>query len=169
MKAATAPTITADLQNRGEYVLRAECTIPAPVDEVFAFFSDAFQLEALTPPWMKFSVLTPAPIEMRSGVLIDYQLRVRRIPLRWQSEITVWEPGRRFVDVQRRGPYRYWRHEHLFEPTPHGTQVIDRVEYAVPGGDLVHRLLVRRDLLEIFAYRQKMLVELFANRLAASA
>ena len=155
------PTIHPDPNRAGGYLLRAASLRPPPLDHLFAFFSDAFQLEALTPPWMNFHVLTPAPIEMCKGLLIDYKLRVRGLPLRWQSEITVWEPGKRFVDEQRRGPYRYWRHEHLFEPSGEGTRVIDLVQYAVPGGRLINWLLVGRDLEKIFAYRQQKLAELF--------
>jgi ligand-binding SRPBCC domain-containing protein len=86
--------------------LEASHWLPHPREGVFDFFSDAFQLEALTPPWMHFPVLTPAPIHMESEVLIDYRLRVHGIPLRWQSCISSREAPVRFVDVQTRGPYR---------------------------------------------------------------
>jgi ligand-binding SRPBCC domain-containing protein len=121
--------------------------------EVFSFFADARNLEAITPPWLQFEILTPGEIEMRVGALIDYRLRVHCVPVRWQTEITRWEPGRCFVDEQRRGPYRYWRHTHTFSDLDGGTLCRDEVEYAVPGGRLVNWLLVRRDIEEIFAYR----------------
>jgi ligand-binding SRPBCC domain-containing protein len=138
-----------------------ELWLPRPVDEVFPFFADAANLEILTPPWLKFSIVTQQPIEMRAGTLIDYRLRVRGIPVRWQSEITVWEPPRRFVDEARRGPYRLWRHEHTFEPKGEGTLCRDHVSYAVPFDFLVHRFLVRPDVEKIFAFRERKLREIF--------
>jgi len=141
--------------------LESEIWLPRPVAEVFSFFSDARNLEKITPPWLRFTVVTPEPIEMRPGTLIDYRLRVHGIPLRWRSEITVWEPPHRFADEQRRGPYRFWHHEHLFEERDGGTLARDRVDFGVLGGRLAERLFVRRDVERIFAYRQKMLEELF--------
>jgi ligand-binding SRPBCC domain-containing protein len=144
------------------YLLRAECFVARPLEEVFSFFADATNLEAITPRWIRFSVATPPPIEMRRGLLIDYRLRIRGVPMRWQSEITAWEPPYRFVDEARRGPYKFWRHEHRFEATAEGTRVIDEVNYGVPGGRLVHWLLVGRDVKGIFRYRQAKLQEIFA-------
>src|SRR5688500_5927578 len=103
--------ITLERAPRG-FLLRAECIVPRSIDEVFAFFADAMNLERITPPSVRFRVVTPLPITMRKGALIDYKLRVRGLPIRWQSEITAWEPQRRFIDEQRRGPYKFWRHEH---------------------------------------------------------
>jgi len=97
------------------------------------------------------------------GTKIDYKLRIRGIPVRWQSEITVWEPPFRFVDEQRRGPYRTWIHEHRFEPRDEGTLVTDIVRYAVIGGPLIQRWLVSKDLVRIFDYRQKQLEKIFAE------
>ncbi len=133
--------------------LRRELWISRPHDEVFAFFADAANLEFLTPPWLNFHILTPRPIAMRVGTLIDYRLRIRGIPLRWQSEITAWEPPVRFVDEQVRGPFRRWIHEHRLEPRDGGTLAIDRVRYAAPGGALINWLLVRHDVARIFDYR----------------
>ena len=138
--------------------------VAAPRDEVFPFFADAHNLEAITPPWLRFRLLTPAPIEMRPGARIDYTLRLRGVPVRWTSEITVWEPPLRFVDEQRRGPYRRWIHEHTFTEQEGGTLVTDRVDYAAPGGRVVERLLVDRDLERIFAYRRARLAELLSGR-----
>lgn len=149
---------------RGGYILHAECLLPRPIDEVFEFFSDACNLEQLTPSWLKFTVLTPAPIEMQKGQLIDYRLRVRGIPLRWQSEISEWDPPYKFVDESRKGPYKFWHHQHIFESEGDNTRVIDIVHYGVPGGALIHSLFVRRDVEKIFAYRQKVLHELFPKR-----
>jgi ligand-binding SRPBCC domain-containing protein len=148
------------------YRLHAACTVPRDLDEVFTFFSNAANLERITPPWIRFQVLTTPPLTMRKGLLIDYKLRIRGLPLRWQSEITAWEPQSYFVDEQRRGPYSFWRHEHRFEPCDEGTRVIDDVNYGVPGGPLVHALLVRRDVAAIFHYRQQALLELFPTAAA---
>jgi ligand-binding SRPBCC domain-containing protein len=140
--------------------------LPRPIEEVFGFFADAHNLDALTPPWLHFHVVTPDPIVLRPGAIIDYRLRLHGIPITWQSEITVWEAPKRFVDVQRRGPYRQWIHEHRFEPRDGGTWIHDRVEYAVLGGwvePLVHRWLVATDLCRIFAYRAEQLQKRFGN------
>ena len=155
------PELIIERAPRG-YRLRAECVVPRPLAEVFDFFSAAANLEQLTPPLVQFHVVTPQPIVMRQGLLIDYKLRIHGLPIKWQSEITAWEPQRRFVDEQRRGPYKFWRHEHLFEPCDGGTRVIDNVHYGVPGGRLIHWLAVGRDVRRIFAYRQEMLAQLFS-------
>lgn len=141
-----------------------ELWLPRPVDEVFGFFSDAQNLQQITPDWLHFSTLTPGPIRMERGALIDYRLRLRGIPMRWQTEITAWEPPRRFVDEQRRGPYRVWIHEHQFKAVNGGTLASDLVQYAVPGGALVNWLFVRRDVQRIFEFRRLKLLEIFGNR-----
>ena len=141
--------------------LQAIQFLPHPRDRVCDFFSDAFQLEVITPPWLHFRVLTPAPIRIEAGTLIDYRLRLHGIPIRWQSRISIWEPPCRFVDEQMRGPYRRWYHEHTFENADGGTLCRDHVHYAVPGGRLIDALVVRRDLSKIFSYRQKKLRRLF--------
>jgi ligand-binding SRPBCC domain-containing protein len=142
------------------FEFRTELWLPRPRHEVFPFFADANNLQAITPPWLNFHVLTPK-IEIRAGALIDYRLRVRGIPLRWRTHIKVWEPPGRFVDEQLRGPYRRWVHEHTFEESNGGTLCRDHVQYAVWGGRLVDRLLVRRDVRKIFEFRQQRLNELF--------
>jgi ligand-binding SRPBCC domain-containing protein len=133
------------------------------LDEVFPFFSDARNLEHLTPPWLRFEVLTAGEISITAGSRIDYRLRVRGIPLRWQSEITEWNPPHRFVDEQLRGPYRLWIHEHLFCEQDGLTLAEDRVQYAVPGGAWINRLLVAPDLARVFQYRREKLAELFGE------
>jgi len=135
--------------------------LPRPRAELVPFFADAANLGRLTPPWLDFRILTPPPIEMRAGALIDYRLKVHGVPLRWRTRIAVWEPPERFVDEQVRGPYRRWVHEHSFVERDGGTLCRDDVRYAVLGGALVDRLLVRRDVERIFAYRRKVLSELF--------
>lgn len=151
------------------FELTSEVLLPRPRDEVFPFFADAGNLERLTPPWLRFEVLTPQPIAMRPAAVIEYRLRLRGLPVRWRSEITAWEPPFRFVDEQRRGPYRLWIHEHRFEEREGRTLVGDRVRYAVPGGPLleglVNRLLVRPDLERIFAFRRAVLLRLFGPAL----
>jgi ligand-binding SRPBCC domain-containing protein len=144
-------------------ILESELFLPRPRVEVFPFFADAFNLERITPAWLRFRILTPPPIEMRPGLRIDYALRLHGLPLRWQSEITAWEPPDRFVDEQRRGPYRLWRHEHTFEELDGGTLVRDRVRYEVPGGGLVDRVLVRRDLDRIFSFRREAIARLLGG------
>lgn len=135
--------------------------LPRPRAEVFPFFADAANLQAITPPWLDFRILTPGPIAMRPGALIDYRLKLRGFPIRWRTQITVWEPPFRFVDRQLKGPYRQWVHEHSFEEKDGGTLCRDRVDYAVPGGALVNRIFVQRDVETIFAYRRGQLERLF--------
>ena len=142
--------------------LQRSQVVARPLDEVFAFFSDAANLERITPPWLGFRMVTPTPVAMRVGALIDYELRLRGIPLRWTSRIEEWEPGVGFVDAQVRGPYRLWHHRHRFAPHPRGTLVEDDVHYALPLGPLgaVALPLVRRDLAGIFEHRQKTVAAL---------
>ena len=149
-------------EDGGAFTLHAEQWVPRPPSVVFPFFADAANLNTLTPPWLHFEILTPRPIAMQPGTLIDYRLRLRGLPIRWQSEITVWEPQRRFVDEQRRGPYRLWHHEHTFTERDGGTLVSDKVRYGVWGGVLIERWFVRPDIRRIFAYRQQKLQELLA-------
>jgi len=139
----------------------SELWLPRPPEEVFPFFADASNLERLTPPFLRFRILTPRPIEMRPGALIDYRLRVHGVPLGWRTRIEAWEPPHRFVDLQLRGPYRLWHHTHTFEARDGGTLCRDVVRYAVRGGALVDRLFVRRDVARIFAYRAEVLRDLF--------
>jgi len=146
------------------HVFATELWLPTPREKVFPFFADARNLETLTPPWLHFHVLTPGEIPMRTGALIDYQLRIHGVPVRWRTEITAWHPPAGFTDEQRRGPYRLWRHIHTFAEKHGGTQCQDRVEYAVPGGALVNRLWVRRDVEKIFAYRAAALQKHFGGQ-----
>jgi ligand-binding SRPBCC domain-containing protein len=136
--------------------------LPLPLEQVFAFFSDAGNLQAITPEWVGFEILTPRPIAMQAGALIDYRIRLHGIPLRWRTQITVWDPPYRFVDEQLRGPYTLWRHEHRFEKTIDGTLMTDAISYRmmldwVPGASLIHRFFVRPDLERIFNYRRSAL------------
>jgi ligand-binding SRPBCC domain-containing protein len=138
--------------------LEREQLLPLSPDKAFEFFADAMRLEAITPPWLHFRVLTPAPIEMRAGAAIEYRLRLHGVPLRWLTRIESWEPGHRFADVQVRGPYRVWHHTHLFEPHAAGTSMRDLVRYALPlgaVGRLAGAAFVRRDLERIFDFRRE--------------
>jgi len=139
------------------HVFQAELWLPLPREKVFPFFATARNLEALTPPWLNFRVLTSGEIEMRVGAIIDYQLRIHGLPVRWRTEITGWNPPFSFCDEQRRGPYRRWSHTHTFTEQAGGTLCRDEVIYAVLGGSLVNWLLVRRDVVKIFAYRSEAL------------
>lgn len=147
--------------------LHSEVTLDRSLDEVFDFFADAANLEAITPPELRFRILTPGPIEMRQGTLIEYRLSLYGVPFRWLTEISIWEPGERFVDRQLRGPFGLWIHEHRFEALgPSKTRIRDEVHYAVPlepFGRLAHPL-VRRKLDRIFSYREQRVAELLPPR-----
>lgn len=144
-----------------EFTFQAETGVPRPRTEVFPFFAEARNLQTLTPPWLKFEVLTPGPIILRAGTLIDYRITVHGLPIRWRTEIAEWEPPYRFVDVQLRGPYTLWHHTHTFEENAGGTGCRDLVRYRPRGGALINWLFVRRDVERIFQYRQQRLRELF--------
>ena len=140
---------------------RSEIWLPRPRAEVFAFFADAGNLERLTPPWLGFEILTPRPIAMRPGARIDYRLKIHGLPIRWKTEITAWDPPRQFVDEQLSGPYRLWHHTHTFIEEGDGTRVVDRVRYAMFGGRWIHKLFVERDVRTIFAFRERVLRDIF--------
>ena len=141
--------------------LKKQIWVPQPREKVFGFFSDPQNLDRLTPQWLNFKILNAPPLVMAPGTLLDYRLRLRGIPIRWRSEITAWEPPARFVDQQTQGPYSLWIHEHLFEEFEGGSLVKDNIEYAVPGGRLVQKLLVASDLERIFQYRHRVFEEMF--------
>jgi ligand-binding SRPBCC domain-containing protein len=150
------------------HTLQREQLLPGTPHEVFPFFADARNLEAITPPLLRFRVLTPEPLEMRVGTHIQYRLRLRGVPVSWHTTIQAWEPPHRFVDVQLRGPYALWHHTHTFAPAPggDGTVMRDVVRYAIgfgPFGELAHRFLVRRDLAAIFDFRAEAIPRLLAT------
>lgn len=142
---------------------QSELLLPLPPEQLFEFFADAANLEALTPPWVHFHIVTPVPITMRAGVLIDYRVRIHGIPLRWRTRINAWGPPHRFVDEQIHGPYRQWIHEHTFEARDGGTLARDVVRYAVPLDFITHRWLVRPDVERIFNYRTEILRNRFCT------
>ena len=140
--------------------------VPASLDRVFAFFSDAENLEALTPEWLRFQILTPLPIAMAAGTLIDYRLRWHGIPLRWRTEITDWQPPYRFQDLQIKGPYQLWHHTHRFQAVDSGTLISDHVRYSLPFGILgraAYAFSVQRNVERIFEYRQQKVRALFGD------
>ncbi len=147
------------------HTLSREQFLDRPPAEVFPFFADARNLEAITPPLLRFRVVTPDPIEMRVGTLIQYRLRLRGVPVNWLTTIQAWDPPHRFVDVQLRGPYALWHHTHdLRDDGAGGTVMRDVVRYAIgfgPLGELAHRLLVRRDLEAIFDFRHRHIAQKF--------
>jgi ligand-binding SRPBCC domain-containing protein len=148
------------------HVLERQQWVPRPPDEVFPFFAEAANLERLTPPWMRFEMLTPPPIEMTVGTHIQYRVHWWFLPIRWLTEIVEWSPPTRFVDVQLRGPYKLWHHTHTFEPVDGGTLIRDTVRYALPLGPLgqaAHRLAVRQDLKAIFDYRARRVSRFLAS------
>ena len=133
------------------------------IEEVFGFFSDPANLGAITPAWLHFEVVASSTPSVCAGTVLDYKLRLHGIPLRWRSLISVWEPPRRFVDEQVRGPYRSWRHEHRFEALGERTRVVDTVSFSAPGGLLVERLLLRTNLKTIFDHRARALAQRFGE------
>lgn len=147
------------------YTLSFAQQVCRPLAEVFDFFSRAENLEILTPAWLNFKILDVMPQPVQQGTLIHYSLRVHGIPLRWTSEIVEWEPPHRFVDLQLRGPYKLWRHEHRFEASDGGTLISDKVELALPLGVLgrmVYKIKVKSDVEEIFAFRKEKIRALFS-------
>ena len=147
-----------------EEVFTTHQDVSRPRDEVFRFFADPGNLARLTPPWLGFRILTPAPLPAGEGAVFDYRLRVRGLPLRWRTLIETWVEGRRFTDRQLRGPYALWHHTHLFLDLPGGgTRIVDRVRYRVGWGcfgSLVTALWVRPDVERIFRFRKEAVLRL---------
>jgi len=149
------------------YELRREMVIPQPLEEVFEWFSDARNLEVLTPDFLHFKILTPTPIEMKPGARIEYSIRIHGIPVRWKTLIETWDVGKSFTDTQTSGPYKLWHHTHRFRAQQGGTWMEDVVRYALPLGplgQLAHWLMVKRDVATIFDYRAMKIGELFPAR-----
>lgn len=162
------PPISIERHTDEGFVLSAELVINQPINEVFSFFSSAENLEKITPPWLHFNIVTPTPIEMQKGALIDYRLKLHGLPIKWRTEIEAWLPPHRFVDQQLRGPYKKWYHEHTFESLgPNRTLAKDNVHYIPRFGSLVHKYFVRPDLEKIFGYRQEQLQKHFATMMPA--
>lgn len=145
------------------YHLRTELWLPQSRAEIFQFFADPKNLERLTPHWLRFEIINEAPQLMRAGARLEYRLRIHGVPIKWQSEISVWNPPHRFVDRQTKGPYHFWEHEHSFSEHQGGTLVNDNVRYSVFGGALVNRFFVAPDLDRIFNYRHTALKAIFKS------
>jgi ligand-binding SRPBCC domain-containing protein len=152
-----------------EHCLTTQLWVPRTPQEIFPFFADAANLNSLTPPWLSFRILTPLPIQMQEGALIDYRIRLKGIPMGWRTRIGAWQPPFRFVDEQVRGPYLLWQHEHRFEPQEGGTLCVDVVRYKHIGGPLAQTLMVGPDLDRIFAYRKQRMQELWSTPRPAAA
>ena len=146
------------------HILETEQFVPRPLKDVFAFFEAPENLARITPSAMGFTTLTPSPITMKEGALIDYTIRLGGLPLHWRTLISEYSPPFRFVDEQLAGPYTFWHHTHEFEEVEGGTLIRDTVRYLLPFGPLgrlVHSLFVRRQLESIFAYRHKVIAKQF--------
>jgi len=164
----TGPTITRDGK---DWRVCMSQWLPLPPDALFTFFGDAHNLEKVTPALLNFHVVTPKPIDMKTGTLIDYKLKERSVPMRWRTKIESWNPPHSFIDTQLRGPYKLWHHTHTFTPERDGTRCDDVVRYRPPGGPLaplINKLAVQRDVLAIFKYRAQWLNENFAAPLAGA-
>jgi hypothetical protein len=154
------------------YTLRREQWIERPIDQAFAFFADAHNLEAITPPWVGFKILSMSTASIEQGTTIRYRLLLHGIPFHWRTEICEWNPPHGFVDEQSKGPYKQWRHAHRFEAYGDRTKMIDEVQYALPFGvlgQLVHAVKVRRDVGRIFDYRRLQIDALFGRPAKNSA
>ena len=152
--------------NPETYILRREEWIARPIDEVFAFFADAKNLEKITPPWLGFKILFMSTDAIEEGTTIRYRLRFHGIPIHWRTEICAWNPPHGFVDEQTRGPYKRWHHTHRFEAHGNRTKMTDEVQYSLPFGVLgriVHAVKVRRDVARIFDYRHVQIDLLFSQ------
>ena len=147
-----------------EHILERKQIIERPLKEVFDFFADAGNLEKITPPELNFHITTPQPIDIKKGALIDYELKLRGIPIRWKTEITEWNPPFDFVDTALKSPYKQWIHLHTFEESARGETIMrDRVRYRLPLeplGDIAH-FYVKKELKYIFDYRYKVIEEIF--------
>jgi len=145
------------------HILERSQVVPLPRADVFSFFADARNLEAITPRFLRFQILPPVPSAIETGTRIDYRLSLFGVPFRWRTRIAAWEPGFRFVDVQERGPFALWHHTHAFADVEGGTLVSDQVEYRLPLGalgDLAHPIMVGRTLSRVFDHRRDRVAEL---------
>ncbi|MDZ4694504.1 MAG: SRPBCC family protein [Deltaproteobacteria bacterium] len=157
------------LQPPGRYVLRREQIVAAPLEKVFEFFSDAVNLERLTPAFLRFAITTAMPIRMQAGTELEYTLRLLGKRIDWKTLIRDFDPPHSFVDVQVRGPYSLWHHRHTFESCNQGTRMVDHIDYDVPLGPLgsmAHVVMVRPMLERIFDYRARIVSQLFPSETA---
>ena len=154
-----------------EHLLSRKQIINLPLRETFSFFSDAENLERITPPELDFRITTRRPIKIKRGTLIDYRLKLRGIPISWQTEISQWDPPYAFVDQALKSPYKQWIHLHEFKELPDGqTEMIDEVRYRLPFepfGDIMH-WYVRGELNYIFDFRSKAVSEILGKNKATA-
>ena len=165
MNRSTDEVLITNMFNK-TFRLEQEQLVAAPRTEVFSFFSNAFNLERLTPPFLNFKILTPAPIDIQRDTIIEYRIKLFGIPMYWRTRILNFEPEYSFVDSQERGPYTLWHHTHTFEETDDGPLMKDIVLYRLPLGPLgrlAHFLFVRRTLKRIFSYRRDALADLMGE------
>jgi len=152
-----------------EHILKRSLTLNLPRERVFAFFADAGNLERITPPQLNFHIITPQPIDIKQGALIDYKLKLRGLPLIWRTVISVWRPPFEFVDEALKSPYKQWIHRHTFTALPDGaTQIDDEVRYRLPLeplGDIAH-FLVKKELNYIFDFRNRAVAEILRTNAA---
>ncbi len=161
LAAVCTPEVRAGVQ-----VFETRQWVHRPVDELWGFFTEAENLEAITPPWLNFRIVAKSTPSIEKGTLIDYRLRIRGVPARWRTLIESWEPMKRFVDIQLKGPYAKWHHTHDFEPLKGGTLLTDRVVYRLPVGvlgDAVAGGVVGRDIARIFGYRREVIQKRFGQ------
>ncbi len=151
------------------FTLTRSIWLPHAVEDVFPFFADAANLGRITPPELRFQILTPLPIEMETGVHLDYRLSLFGIPFGWRTQISDWDPPNAFVDQQVRGPYALWVHRHEFHEEDGGTRMLDRVDYALPLDPLgrIALPIVRRQLDRIFDYRAEVITRLLDEEIPA--
>ena len=164
MTSTHTPQLKFETGSGKQSVLITSQWLPGPLEEIFEFFSRPENLQKLTPNQLRFQILTPSPIEMREGLKIEYKLKVHHVPLRWTSLISRWDPPHCFTDEQLKGPYKTWIHTHSFAAEGQGTRVEDRVQFQVPGGRLIEKLIVQRDLSSIFSHRHRVLEEIFGPK-----
>lgn len=144
------------------YELTDQFIVPASSEETWAFFSAAENLPRITPPWLAFAIQTPASVVIESDTLLDYTIKWLGVPVRWRTRIIDFTPPRQFIDLQLRGPYLLWHHQHTFSPVAEGVLCRDRVIYRLPFGwlgRLTHTLVVRRQLRAIFRYRRRVIAQ----------
>lgn len=160
----TTPSIHFQTESKFINVLKTSQWLPAPLSEIFDFFSRPENLQQITPPHLHFTIINPAPIEMKNGLELKYRLKLYGIPLHWTSLIENWNPPYGFTDRQLKGPYTEWVHSHHFRAEGDGTLVEDSIRYKAPGGRLVEKWLIQKDLASIFGHRQQVLTKLFPSK-----
>ena len=146
------------------YELNKTQFINQPIDVVFNFFTKPKNLALITPSKLAFKILTPTPITINKGTLIDYTIRLMRFPVHWRTLITKYNPPYEFVDEQIKGPYLFWHHTHTFKAVNGGSEIKDKVRYSIPMGYLgqfIHKIWIKKDLEKIFEYRKAVIDKLF--------